>query len=581
MYPKNAASPERIAIGAVVQISDGAVQTSGVSISVRGQSGSPGAGGGTTAYDNGIVEYTPLQAETNFTSFVVVAYKTGCIPVSQTIITVAGSTPGLASLATDQAVNVTKVNGTTQTAGDLAAMITAVDDYVDTEVSAIKTKTDFLPSATAGSAGGLFIAGTNAATTITTALTTTFTGNLTGTVAKSPATLAAADVSGNLPVDVQTIKTQAVTCAAGVTVPTSIASPTNITAGTITTVTNLTNAPTAGDLTATMKTSITAAVPTVAGIADGVWDEAIAGHVGAGSTGNALSTASSGGVDPAVLADAIWDEALSGHATAGTAGKKLTDLANADLSAVATSAELAKVPKSDGSLTFNVTCSSDIKSALATQAELNKVPKSDGASTWNATALASLQAEATDALNAYDPPTKAELDSAVSPLATAASLATVAGYIDTEVAAILAAVDTEVAAIKAKTDNLPTDPADQSLIIAATDAIATAIAALPQNKTGYTLAAGGIPVGAFSAGAITDAATAADMETAIANAVLAGVVETQGSYTLKQALSICLAVLAGVTADGGATIKTPNGAATRVSATVNASNERTAMTVTP
>ena len=35
----------------------------------------------------------------------------------------------------------------------------------------------------AGATGGLFIAGTNAATTITTALTTTFTGNLTGSVA--------------------------------------------------------------------------------------------------------------------------------------------------------------------------------------------------------------------------------------------------------------------------------------------------------------------------------------------------------------------------------------------------------------
>ena len=40
-----------------------------------------------------------------------------------------------------------------------------------------------LPDIVAGSAGGLFIAGTNAATTITTALTTTFTGNLTGSVA--------------------------------------------------------------------------------------------------------------------------------------------------------------------------------------------------------------------------------------------------------------------------------------------------------------------------------------------------------------------------------------------------------------
>lgn len=44
-------------------------------------------------------------------------------------------------------------------------------------------------------------------------------------------------------------------------------------------------------------------------------------------------------------------------------------------------------------------------------------------------------------------------------IASAANLATVAGYLDTEIAAILAAVDTEVAAIKAKTDNLPAAPA--------------------------------------------------------------------------------------------------------------------------
>lgn len=50
------------------------------------------------------------------------------------------------------------------------------------DTAAIKTKTDFLPSATAGAAGGVFIAGTNAATTVTTSFTTTFTGNLTGSV---------------------------------------------------------------------------------------------------------------------------------------------------------------------------------------------------------------------------------------------------------------------------------------------------------------------------------------------------------------------------------------------------------------
>ena len=44
------------------------------------------------------------------------------------------------------------------------------------------------------------------------------------------------------------------------TFPTTVASTTNITGGTITTVTNLTNAPTSGDLTATMKTSVNAEV---------------------------------------------------------------------------------------------------------------------------------------------------------------------------------------------------------------------------------------------------------------------------------------------------------------------------------
>lgn len=88
MYPRNSSPPERIAVGAVVQIADGAVQTSGVSITVRGQGGSEGAGGGTTEYGaSGVVYYTPLQAETDFTSFVVIASKTGCVPIAQTILT--------------------------------------------------------------------------------------------------------------------------------------------------------------------------------------------------------------------------------------------------------------------------------------------------------------------------------------------------------------------------------------------------------------------------------------------------------------------------------------------------------------
>lgn len=89
MYPRNNASPPRIAIGAVVQISDGAVQTAGVSVVVRPEGGAETAGAGGISYGalSGIVYYAPTQAETDHTAFVVAAYKAGCIPVHQNIIT--------------------------------------------------------------------------------------------------------------------------------------------------------------------------------------------------------------------------------------------------------------------------------------------------------------------------------------------------------------------------------------------------------------------------------------------------------------------------------------------------------------
>lgn len=97
MYPRNAASPERVAIGPVVQISDGAVQTSGVSVSVLPIGTTASAGGGTIGYEQGIVHYTPTQAETNYTSFVLIAYKTGCIPATVTVVTTASGVAGYAA----------------------------------------------------------------------------------------------------------------------------------------------------------------------------------------------------------------------------------------------------------------------------------------------------------------------------------------------------------------------------------------------------------------------------------------------------------------------------------------------------
>jgi hypothetical protein len=129
-------------------------------------------------------------------------------------------------------VNTTYVSDTAQTARDLGQGI---------------------PNAVPGASGGLFIAGTNAATSVTTALTANVIGNVTGNLSGSVGSVTAS-------VNVGQLAGQTVTAAAGVTFPTSVASPTNITAGVITTVTNLTNSPTSGDLTSTMKASVNAEV---------------------------------------------------------------------------------------------------------------------------------------------------------------------------------------------------------------------------------------------------------------------------------------------------------------------------------
>jgi hypothetical protein len=90
--------------------------------------------------------------------------------------------------------NTTHVGGTVQTAGDVPALVTTVDTVVD----AIKVKTDFLPSATAGAAGGVFIAGSNAATTVATlTVTGAFTISDGLVVARSSSNTSAVTFTGN------------------------------------------------------------------------------------------------------------------------------------------------------------------------------------------------------------------------------------------------------------------------------------------------------------------------------------------------------------------------------------------------
>ncbi len=63
----------------------------------------------------------------------------------------------------------------------------------------------------------------------------------------------------------------------------------------------------------------------ISGVADQVWDEALAGHLTAGSTGAALSGASGLAPTAAAIADAVWDEPLAGHLSGGSTGARLED----------------------------------------------------------------------------------------------------------------------------------------------------------------------------------------------------------------------------------------------------------------
>ena len=120
MYPRNNASPERIAVGQVVLVADGTIQSAGVAITVRGQGGAEAASAGTIAYGaDSTVYYTPTQAETDFTSFVVIASKAACFSVSQTIITTAASTPG--EVVTDAASRTASKAVITATVANLIA----------------------------------------------------------------------------------------------------------------------------------------------------------------------------------------------------------------------------------------------------------------------------------------------------------------------------------------------------------------------------------------------------------------------------------------------------------------------------
>lgn len=198
------------------------------------------------------------------------------------------------------------IGGQSQTAADVRAEMDSNSTKlasINTATAAIQVKTDFLPSATAGAAGGVFIAGTNAATTVTTAFTTTFTGNLTGSVAS--VTGAVGSVTGAV---------GSVTGAVG-SVTGTIG---GLTAAALkdffdTDSTTTYASAVAGSVVKEMADNAGGSALTTAAIAQEVWRRNLATDSGtAGSTAEALAAASAAG-DP-------WNVSIPGAYAAGKAG---------------------------------------------------------------------------------------------------------------------------------------------------------------------------------------------------------------------------------------------------------------------
>ncbi len=181
-----------------------------------------------------------------------------------------------------------------------------------------------------------------------------------------------------------------------------------------------------GAMEANVFTASALAADAVNEIVDQVWDEAIAGHAGAGSTGLALSGATA--PSAATVADAVWDEALAGHVAAGSTGEALNAAGGAGDPWITT------VPGAYGVGSAGYILGTNLNATVSSRASQTSLDTVDDLLD---TEIAAIKAK-TDNL-----PTDPADESSIQ-----ATLTTIASYIDTE-----------IAAIKAKTDNLPAAPA--------------------------------------------------------------------------------------------------------------------------
>ena len=218
---------------------------------------------------------------------------------------------------------------------------------------------------------------------------------------------------------------------------------------------------------------------------------------------------------------AIWDKNISAYSGAGYAGTYVKMLRDDWLNGGRLDLILDAINTETG--THPTLAEMEASTVLALKSQLI----TQGTNDFNATAKAAIEAECGDALTTYDPPTR------------------------TEATTDKGAIITEVNANETKIDIIDTN-VDSVLADTGTDGVVVATA----SKTGYALSGVGI------------------------DSIFDEVVE--GTATFRQMLRIKHAALAGKSTGGGTTTLTFRDIADskpRITATVDASGNRTAMTV--
>lgn len=312
--------------------------------------------------------------------------------------------------------------------------------------------------------------------------------------------------------------------------------------------------------------------PTAAEVADAVWDEAQADHVGVGTFGIVASEIADILVDTGTTLQAELDGI---QADTEDIQSKIGTPAGASVSAdvAAVKAQTAAIETDTQDIQTKIgtpagaSVSADIAAIEAQTDDIGTAGAGLTAVPWNAAWDAEVQSEVADALAAYDPPTKAEIDSAVAPLALEATAQSILEDTGTTIPATLSTIvgyiDTEVAAILADTNELQTDWVDGGRL----DALIDAIKAKTDQLT-------------FTVSNQVDANALTLDEDEILDDLLADSVPADGSLpTVRQAIYMILQFLLERSVSGTTlTVKKVDGSTSLMTFTLNDASEPTSIT---